>query len=155
MTLSAEQCRHVLAVGSRSFSWAAVFLPPDRRDDAAVLYALCRTIDDLADEAPDAEHGREALDLLTAELIGEATPRPLVQLFDDVTRRRGLSKQPVLHLIEGVRSDLGPVQMEDDRDLLRYCYRVAGTVGLLMAGLLGVSDERASPSPSTSASPCS
>lgn len=134
--------RNVLATNSRSFSWASWFLPADRRDDAAVVYALCRLIDDEADECDSAEKARVQLDLLRQELRGERDPRPLVAAFLDVAERRNLDVLYALELIAGVESDLGKVRLRSDRDLLRYCYRVAGTVGLMMCAVLGV-DERA------------
>jgi phytoene synthase len=77
-------------------------------------------------------------------------------VFRDLLAEHGTDLRVALELIAGVRSDLGPVAIADDAELLRYCYRVAGTVGLLMCGVLGVRSP-ASPtrSPSTSASPCS
>jgi phytoene synthase len=131
----------VLHKHARSFTWASWFLPSDRRDDAALLYHLCRLIDDLADEAEDAVAARRELDLLRDELHGRRPARPLVsaclRLLDD----RG--RQAVDQLIEGVLGDLGSVIVQDDAALLRYCYRVAGTVGLMMCPMLGVTDPRA------------
>jgi len=133
--------RDVMAAHARTFDWAAAFLPADRRDEAAVLYALCRRIDDLGDEEAD----REGLEQLRHELEGRAEARPLVAAWLEVARRRGIDSEPLLHLIDGVVSDLGVVRMADDGELLRYCYRVAGTVGLLMCGILGVRDPAALP----------
>lgn len=126
---------------ARTFSLAAAFLPADRRDEAAVLYALCRRIDDLGDEDGD----RVGLERLRAELEGRAEPSPLVAAFLEICGRTGVPIGPALHLIDGVVSDLGTVRMDDDAALLRYCYRVAGTVGLLMCAVLGVDDRAAWP----------
>lgn len=142
---SARQCRAVLAAGSRSFNWASWFLSADRRDDAAVVYTLCRTIDDIADETEDTDEARRELDRISDELRGEREPSPLVALFLDVARRRGFDVEPAMHLVEGARSDLEFVHVPDDIALLRYCYRVAGTVGLLMCGVLGVQSREARP----------
>ena len=133
----------VLAVHSRSFSWASAFLPAGRRDDAAVVYAMCRLIDDIADEATDEHRARIQLDMLREELAGTVDPRPLVREFLDVAKRRDIDIDYTDQLIEGVLGDLGSVVYETDRELLRYCYRVAGTVGLLMCGVLGVEDPEA------------
>jgi len=135
---SAEACRGVLAAGSRSFNWASRFLSADRRDDAAVVYTLCRTIDDIADDASDPAAARAELSELEHQLRGERPPSDLVALFLEVADRRRFDVEPVLHLLEGARSDLGAVRIADHVSLLRYCYRVAGTVGLLMCGVLGV-----------------
>ncbi|MCB9664776.1 MAG: phytoene/squalene synthase family protein [Alphaproteobacteria bacterium] len=133
----------VLAAGSRSFHFASLFLPADRRQDAALLYALCRHVDDLADEAPDAAQATAALARLEAELTGARRPRPLVAAIHELARRRDLELVHAVHLIEGVRGDLDEVRVADDVELVRYGYRVAGTVGLMMCAVLGVRDPRA------------
>jgi len=132
-------------VHSRSFSLAARFLPAPCRDDAAVVYAFCRMVDDLADEGGDAEAATLQLDALTTELQGQAPPRPLVAAVLDITSRRNIDIDIAAALIEGCRSDLHKVQMCDQAALLRYCYQVAGTVGLMMCGVLGVTDPKALP----------
>lgn len=126
----------VLSTHARSFRWGALLLSPDARDDAAVLYALCRTVDDLADEGGPPE----ALDELREELSGPRSPRPLAAAFLDVAARRDLPLDAAQELIRGVSSDRGRVRVADDRALLRYGYQVAGTVGLMMCGVLGVTD---------------
>ena len=137
--------RHVLVTHSRSVHWAAKFLPSDRRDDAAVVYAFCRLVDDIADESDDADTARRQLDRLRDELAGPAPPRPLIAGYRDVCRRRGIDTDYAGELIRGVESDLGAVVVETDAELLQYCYRVAGTVGLMMSPLLGVDDPGARP----------
>lgn len=133
--------RESMRRNARTFSLAAAFLPADRRDEAAVIYALCRRIDDLGDEDGD----RVGLERLRAELEGREPACPLVAEFLAISKRSGVPVGPALHLIDGVQSDLGTVRMTDDADLLRYCYRVAGTVGLLMCAVLGVEDRAAWP----------
>jgi 15-cis-phytoene synthase len=145
MTPSSAQCRAVLAEGSKSFDLASRFLPVDRRDDAAVIYTFCRTVDDIADEGVSPAEARSALRALRGELTGEATARPLAAMLLEVAKRRDFSPEPAVHLIDGVLSDLDTVRVADDEALLRYCYRVAGTVGLLMCGVLGVRARAASP----------
>jgi phytoene synthase len=143
---SAAASRAVMRQHARSFSWAAIFLPRNRRDDAATVYAFCRFIDDLADEATDKDSAIDALEDVRAQLKGEKEiSDAIVEAYLDVVDKRGIPADAALHLIEGVISDFGTVRMESDRDLLRYCYRVAGTVGLMMSPILGVSDERAKP----------
>lgn len=141
-----EESRAVLAAHARTFQLASRLLPPANRDAAAVLYALCRLIDDIADDADDGVPPgvvRSALRCLRAELTGSQPPRPLVAAWLEVAARTGAPLQPLLDLIEGVLSDVGPVRLPDDDALLVYCYRVAGTVGLLMSPLLGVTHPEA------------
>lgn len=143
--------RAVLRVHARSFRWGALLLPPDARDDAAVVYAFCRLADDLADERPEstaAERRRAAaFDLhgLGAELWGSRPARPLVGAFLDVCRRRDIDPGCARHLLNGMESDLGPVAVPDRPALIRYCYQAAGTVGLMMCGVLGVRERWAVP----------
>ena len=140
-----EYSQQVLARHSRSFRLASRFLPGARRDDAALLYAVCRQIDDLADEAEDDESAAARLDEFRDELIQRRSPGPLVAAFGEMADRRDLDVSYALELIEGVKSDLGRVRLQSDKQLLRYCYRVAGTVGLMMCAVLGVEDRRGLP----------
>lgn len=137
--------RAILARGSVSFNFAGRFLPADRRDDAAVVYAFCRYVDDLADEAADLEEARQALALLSAELRQEEEPRPFIKDVLALFHRCGIDVRHALNLIEGVVSDLQLVRVKDDAELVQYSYRVAGTVGLMMSGVLGVRDTASTP----------
>lgn len=137
--------RDVLSTHARSFRWASKFLPAEGRDDAAVVYAFCRLVDDTADEADSEERALVELNILEEEVTGERDARPIVTAFLDVAARRDMDVRSAVELIAGVRSDLGEVLVADDAELLRYCYRVAGTVGLMMCSILGVSDREAYP----------
>ena len=140
-----EQSRSIFSQKARSFSWAARFLSPEIHDDSAVVYAFCRLVDDTADDAPNLDHAYAGLAALEAQIDGELTPDPLMEVFLEVAERRGLHLDCARELIAGVRSDLEPVRFTDDVELLRYCYRVASTVGLMMCAVLGVEDEEAFP----------
>lgn len=135
--------RAVLAKHARSFRTASLLLPSEARDDAAVLYAFCRLVDDIADEGDDKVVARRDLLALRAELLREAEPRPLVALLHQLAARRGMELTAADELIEGALTDLDPVIIEDEAALMRYCYLVAGTVGVLMCGVLGVTDAEA------------
>jgi len=137
--------RAVLARHARTFDLAGRFLGRARQGEAAVVYAFCRLVDDLADESPSAEIADLALAEVEAELRGDRPARPLVAVFRDLLAEHGTDVRVPLELIAGVRSDLGPVAIESDAELLRYCYRVAGTVGLMMCGVLGVRSAVARP----------
>jgi phytoene synthase len=133
----------VLTAQGRTFRLAARFLPPDVRDDAAVVYAFCREVDDVADESTDVAAARRALAQVRAELCAEAPPRPGIVALFDVADRRGMDLSAARHLVDAVASDLGAVRIRDDHSLIGYCYGVAGTVGLMMASVLGSTDRRA------------
>lgn len=124
----------LLARKARTFRLASALLPRQLRDDIAVIYAFCRTADDLADDTADAA----ALDALDREVAGLDEPRPLVRALHEVAARHGLALGHARTLLAGVRSDLAPVRITDDAALVAYSYQVASTVGLLLSRVLGV-----------------
>ncbi len=138
-----ESPEAVLARHGRSFWLAARFLSPDQRRDAALLYSFCRHVDDLVDEADDPAHAALELARIRAELRGERPPGEQVAAVRALASRRGVPLHALLDLVDGVEGDLGTVAVADDGELLRYCYRVAGAVGLAMCPLIGVQDPRA------------
>lgn len=141
-----EQSRAVMERHARTFSLAARFLPPAARDDAALLYAFCRRVDDIADEDPDPEHARALLRGMQADLRAGRSEDPDVRALLSMSARQDLPLEAAIELIEGACSDLRPrLRIADDAELLLYAYRVAGTVGLLMSRLIGVRDEAALP----------
>ncbi len=141
-----------MAQHARSFDRAGRFLPERARNAAAVVYAFCRLVDDAADEAPDRDTATAELDRLRRalddEARGVASGHAIVSAFVEVARD-GVATAESLgaarELIVGVESDLDEVRIPDDQALLRYCYRVAGTVGLMMCDVLGVTNPRALP----------
>jgi len=141
-TRSAED---VLRRHGRTFSFARTFLTAEQGHKAARLYAFCRYIDDLADEAEDMAEAGHQLAHVQAQLRGEAPAGPDVADFLALAAETGMDLSIAGFLIEGVRSDLGPVAFETEADLLRYAYKVAGTVGLMMCRVLNVSDRAAYP----------
>lgn len=138
---------------ARSFTRAAAFLPSATRNRVAVLYAFCRLLDDTVDEAPSEAEAASGLASLRREIVAttastpdtSVTSRPIVRAFGAITAGSPLSVDAAMELIEGMRFDLESVRVSDDASLLRYCYRVAGTVGLMMCPVLGVEDLQALP----------
>jgi phytoene synthase len=148
MSSSAElaQCRASLKGGSRSFHLAAGLLPPRVREPAAVLYAFCREADDLVDEGG----GASALRVLHARLAqiehGVDAPVALALrdvLLRDVLQRHQIPASVLGGLLEGFAWDVEGRQYEQIEDVLDYAMRVAGTVGLAMALVMGVRGRRA------------
>ena len=133
----------VLAQKGRSFHWARRLLGRTHAARATRLYAFCRYLDDLADEAKSPLEARVALDQAwNAVLTGESTD-PLLQDGLALIRECGIETGTVLDLIAGVSSDLDPVRVADEAELFQYCYRVAGTVGLMMCRVLDVKNPAA------------
>jgi len=137
----------VLAFRARSFRWASAFLSRAQRQRVVALYAFCRAVDDLADAdwvTPEARKDLERMRLaLAAEPNGEALWPKSYLWFRELCLRCEIDFSVVGELLNGMTSDLGVVRVQSDRDLVRYCYRAAGTVGLMMCSVLGVRDPRA------------
>lgn len=147
-TIQREACRAVLDEHARTFSLAARFLSEDTAEHAAAVYAWCRRADDAIDLAPRRAHAG-ALATLHTELDAVFGPDDLVDPvlggFQAVVRARGIRRAYCDELLAGMAMDADDVRYETLNDLLVYCYRAAGTVGLMMAHVLGVRDERALP----------
>ncbi len=142
-----------LRQGSRSFNAAAMLLEPATRDSARLLYAWCRHVDDIIDGqslgrpgAEDVRSPRERLAELRAATLsawqGEPQVDPAFEALRRVTARHAIPLAEPLTLIEGFAMDVEGRSYETFSDTLHYCYHVAGVVGLMMARVLGVQDER-------------
>lgn len=139
----ARESQIVLSTHAKTFRWAQLFLNRQQREDSAIAYAFCRLVDDTVDEARSPEEAARELNRLEAELLLESPPRPLLHAYQELAERCEFGLTPARDLIAGARSDLGLVRVRSDAELQTYCYRVAGTVGLMMSGILGVRDPTA------------
>ncbi len=138
-------CLDVVREHGRTFYFASRFLPSDRCRAIYAAYAFCRVADDIVDRAPATglAAAARALDLWEAEL---STPtHPIAVAFAATRARYGVPTQAAADLLAGVRMDLAPRRYACWDDLAIYCYRVAGTVGLVAAPILGCRDEAVLP----------
>ena len=120
----------------KTFWLASLFLPADTSADATLLYAFCRRLDDLADQGGSSTAG-EQLRQVQQDLHSRRSEEPIVHAFLQLAERRHLDLRAADYLLEALRNDAaGDVRLQDQADLLRYCYGAAGTVGLMMAGVL-------------------
>lgn len=126
----------VLREKGRSFYWARALLKREHAERATRLYSLCRYLDDLADEGTSSVVARAALDEVRSALMRGHSAHPVVQDGLRLIEACDIDPRVVCQLIDGVSSDLGAVEMVDLDALLRYCYQVAGTVGLMMSKVL-------------------
>lgn len=134
-------CRESLRTGSRSFHAASLLLPRVLREPASALYAFCREADDAVD-APGA--GDAALRALGERLDGIYAGTPMARVADRalaaVVQRYELPREPLDALLEGFAWDAAGRRYETIEDVRAYGARVAGSVGVMMAVLMGVSD---------------
>lgn len=138
-------CRALLRSGSRSFHAASLLLPRRVRAPAAAIYAFCR----LADDAVDLDGGRSAAvarlrERLARAYQGRPLPIPADRAFAAVVSRHGIPRALPEALLEGLAWDAeGGRRYEDLPALETYAARVAGSVGCMMAVLMGVRDRAA------------
>lgn len=148
----AALCRAEIARGSKSFALAARLLPGAMRDHATALYTWCRRADDAVDGvAPSERPG--ALARLRADL--ERVYRRAVRAeedlalaaFQEVVHARAIPRAYPEALLDGMAMDVTPaggaVAYVTVGELLVYCHRVAGVVGLMMSHVMGVRDAAA------------
>ncbi len=126
---------------ARTFSIACRLLPRELRDDVYLLYLVFRTLDDLVDDGmPDASARIAAVE---AWCDGAPASTTETRILSDLSRRHPLPRDAVADFCRGMRDDLDHVPLRTEADVDRYCYRVAGTVGVVMAALLGTTGDPA------------
>ena len=143
---AAEICAATLAQHSKSFSLAGRLLPRESRRDAAVLYTYCRLADDAIDLVEPASQGAALAELrrdLQSVYRGEAQPDVRLSAFQELVQRKAIPREYPEELLAGFQMDSAGAQYHTLDELLLYCYRVAGVVGLMMCHVLGVRDARA------------
>ena len=145
-----------LAQFAKSFNWAGFFLPKNVYHDCSKLYAFCRVLDDLVDEKTNLELRAKRFDEITniykktyeldnndRKILNQNEHGLIVNDMIDLAYNNNIKRIILDDLIAGVSSDLKTkVYLRSVKDLLVYSYRVAGTVGLMMAKILSVSDTR-------------
>ncbi len=142
-----DHTRAVMKKGSKSFSLAALLFDRATREGAQYLYAWCRTCDDEIDNETDPTRALERLNALRAKTARAFQDLPVddpaFEAFRSLCRTYSIDEQHAHELLEGMRMDVEGAKIRNDEDLLLYCYRVAGVVGLMMAQVMGVKDDKA------------
>jgi 15-cis-phytoene synthase len=144
MPVSLEQsyaeCTRIARERAKNFYYSFLALPKPKREAMCALYAFMRVCDDLSDEAGAT---REALDDWRAQLDqaleGEPPAHPIWPALADTVRRFNIPRPYLYDMMDGVTSDIAFTQPETFEDLYRYCYRVAGVVGLSITHVFGFS----------------
>lgn len=144
-----------MAAGSKSFNTAAKLFDAETRRSVLMLYTWCRHCDDVIDDQTlgfaaetRAETGTEQrlaeLQALTRRAYrGEPMSDPAFAAFQEVALAHAIPERQALDHIEGFAMDVRGEHYETIEDTLRYCYHVAGVVGLMMARVMGARDEAA------------
>ena len=128
-----------LSVHAKSFSWAGFFLPKEALVKCSALYDFCRVADNIADDNSEKEIKEKKFDQFENDFIQKNFDNPIIKNMWVLIEEFNISLKIVQDLLIGIKSDIKKkVKLNSKKDLLIYSYRVAGTVGLMMAKILKV-----------------
>ncbi|MEO8171119.1 MAG: presqualene diphosphate synthase HpnD [Oxalobacteraceae bacterium] len=135
-----EYCQQKTAQSGSSFYYSFLFLPAERRRAITALYAFCREVDDTVDDCTDETVARNKLAWWRKEvavmLAGNPT-HPVTQALQPHMATYSLDGQHLQAIINGMEMDLNQTRYLDYPGLQRYCWHVAGVVGILSARIFG------------------
>ena len=131
--------KNYLSIYAKSFNWAGFFLPKKIYLKCSSLYDFCRTVDNIADGNEILKNKRKKFLDFKRSFNNKSFNDDVIKNMWDLIVEFNISKKIVDDLFDGVESDLRKkVKFNSQKDLLIYSYRVAGTVGLMMAKILSV-----------------
>ena len=131
--------KNYLAIYAKSFNWAGFFLPKKTYEKCSALYDFCREADNIADDANKIEIKKDNFIKFKNNFFSKNYDDPVIKNMWDLINEFSISTKIVDDLFEGINSDIKEnVKLNSKKELLIYSYRVAGTVGLMMAKILNV-----------------
>ena len=131
-----------LSMYAKSFNWAGFFLPKKTYMKCSALYDFCRTVDNIADDTNNLEIKKQNLLNFKKSFNNKEYDNPIIKNVWELIKNYKISTKIINDLFDGAESDLkDKIQIDTKKDLLIYSYRVAGTVGLMMAKILNVKNE--------------
>ena len=137
-----DHVHRVVRESGTSFYWAMRLLPAERRRAMYAIYAFCREVDDIADEPGETTDKLRALSAWRGEIerLYAGQPQwPISTALQEAVERFDLPQREFLSVIDGMTIDAAPVvRMRRAEDLLDYCRKVAGSVGMLSIRAFGV-----------------
>ena len=135
--------KNYLAIYAKSFNWAGFFLPKKTYEKCSALYDFCREADNIADDENKIEIKKNNFIKFRNNFLNKNYDDPVIKNMWDLINEFSISTKIVDDLFEGINSDIKEnVKLNSKKELLIYSYRVAGTVGLMMAKILNVHKEQ-------------
>ena len=134
--------KNYLAIYAKSFNWAGFFLPKKTYEKCSALYDFCREADNIADDENKIEVKKDNFIKFRNNFINKNYDDPVIKNMWGLINEFSISTKIVDDLFEGINSDIKEnVKLNSKKELLIYSYKVAGTVGLMMAKILNVHKE--------------
>ena len=135
--------KNYLSIYAKSFNWAGFFLPKKTYKNCSYLYDFCRVVDNIADDEDEIEIKKIKFQKFVSDFKQKNFEDPVIQNMWNIIHKFNISLEIIYDLFDGIESDIKQnVKIDTRKDLLIYCYRVAGTVGLMMAKILKVSKKQ-------------
>ena len=135
--------KNYLSIYAKSFNWAGFFLPKKTYKNCSYLYDFCRVVDNIADDEDEIEIKKIKFQKFVSDFKQKNFTDPIIQNMWNIINEFNISLEIINDLFDGIESDIKQnVKIDSRKDLLIYCYRVAGTVGLMMAKILNVSKKQ-------------
>ena len=132
--------QNYLSIYAKSFNWAGFFLPKKTYKKCSSLYDFCRVVDNIADDENSIEFKKEKFKNFEKDFSQKNFDDPIIKNMWKLIDEFNISLNIVHDLFDGIKSDIKEkVKFNSKQELLIYSYRVAGTVGLMMAKILKVS----------------
>ncbi len=131
--------KNYLATYAKSFNWAGFFLPKKTYKKCSALYDFCRVVDNIADDKNALEVKLKKFKEFKDNFENKNFSDPIIKGIWDLIYENNISTKIIHDLFDGINSDIKEqVKLNTKKELLIYSYRVAGTVGLMMAKILKV-----------------
>ena len=135
--------KNYLSVYAKSFNWAGFFLPKKTYEKCSALYDFCREADNIADDENNIEIKKDNFIKFRNNFVNKNYDDPVIKNMWGLINEFSISTKIVDDLFEGINSDIKEnIKLNSKKELLIYSYRVAGTVGLMMAKILNVHKEQ-------------
>ena len=135
--------KNYLSIYAKSFNWAGFFLPKRTYKNCSYLYDFCRVVDNIADDEDEIEIKKIKFQKFVSDFKQKNFENPVIQNMWNIIHEFNISLEIIYDLFDGIESDIKQnVKIDTRKDLLIYCYIVAGTVGLMMAKILKVSKKQ-------------
>ncbi|HEV2944211.1 MAG TPA: squalene/phytoene synthase family protein [Solirubrobacteraceae bacterium] len=127
--------KHEMAADRSTFAPALALLPGALKADVGCLYRVLRTLDDLVDE--DDPRAPDRVAAVECWARGEDADTPETRALEGLARRYPLPRESLMEFCQGMRHDIARASVEDENDFARYCQQAGGSVGIVLASMLG------------------
>ena len=141
--MNRESTNLTLKNRAKTFYFASLFFPNYIKKDIRTLYEFCRYIDDIGDDQKrSSKSSKFKLEKIKNDLRILKSQNVIVSNLLSICSKYNINTSIPIYLIDGVLSDLKIVNFKSNNELIKYSFKVAGTVGLMMCAIMNVKDKK-------------